>query len=97
MFGSLVLGDTPGDGMAEPAGGAPGESEAGTHTSEPMVGHWTMTKFLIEGVGWAYTIRVVDWYSRKVVGYSIDRHCRYVHSIRKDFYQPKRRIKYHEP
>ena len=35
-----------------------------------------MMKFLIEEVGWVYAVRVVDWYSRKVVGYSVDRHCR---------------------
>ena len=35
-----------------------------------------MTKFLIEEVGWVYLVSVVDWYSRKVVGYSLDVHCR---------------------
>lgn len=35
-----------------------------------------MTKFLSEEVGWLYMVSVVDWYSRKVVGYALDVHCR---------------------
>ena len=30
-----------------------------------------MTKFMIQGVGWAYLHIVLDWYTRKIVGYSI--------------------------
>ncbi|MBU0701168.1 DDE-type integrase/transposase/recombinase, partial [bacterium] len=28
-----------------------------------------MTKFMIEGIGWIYLTVVLDWYSRKIVGY----------------------------
>lgn len=35
-----------------------------------------MTKFLVESIGWFYLVAVVDWYSRKVVGYALDVHCR---------------------
>jgi len=35
-----------------------------------------MTKFIIEEVGWVYMVSIVDWYSRKVVGYSLALHCR---------------------
>lgn len=35
-----------------------------------------MTKFLVDGLGWIYVVAVIDWFSRKVVGYAIDRHCR---------------------
>lgn len=35
-----------------------------------------MTKFLVDELGWIYLVAVVDWFSRKVVGYSVDRHCR---------------------
>jgi len=35
-----------------------------------------MTKFLVESLGWVYVVIVVDWFSRKIVGYSIDRGCR---------------------
>jgi len=35
-----------------------------------------MTKFLVESVGWVYLVVVIDWYSRKVVGYAVDVHCR---------------------
>jgi len=35
-----------------------------------------MTKSLVESVGWVYLVAVIDWYSRKVVGYALDVHCR---------------------
>ncbi len=35
-----------------------------------------MTKFMVENVGWVYLVGIIDWYSRKVVGYAIDTHCR---------------------
>lgn len=35
-----------------------------------------MTKFMVDGLGWIYLVGVVDWYSRKVVGYSLGRDCR---------------------
>jgi len=35
-----------------------------------------MTKFLVESAGWVYLVAVIDWYSRKVVGYALDVHCR---------------------
>ena len=31
-----------------------------------------MTKVLIQGFGWLYVMIVIDWYSKKVVGYNID-------------------------
>jgi len=31
-----------------------------------------MTKFLVEGVGWVYLVVVLDWYTRKLVGYHLD-------------------------
>lgn len=30
-----------------------------------------MTKFLVGPMGWVYLVSVVDWYTRKVVGYSV--------------------------
>ena len=30
-----------------------------------------MTKFLINSVGWVYFVVVLDWYSRKIVGYNL--------------------------
>ncbi len=31
-----------------------------------------MTKFFIQGLGWVYLVVVLDWYSKKVVGYKLD-------------------------
>lgn len=31
-----------------------------------------MTKFMVEGIGWIYLVVVLDWYTRKIVGYHID-------------------------
>jgi len=31
-----------------------------------------MTKFFIQGLGWAYLVVVLDWYSKKVVGHKLD-------------------------
>ena len=35
-----------------------------------------MTKFLIPGLGWAYLVIVLDWFSRKVVGWRLSVRCR---------------------
>jgi putative transposase len=35
-----------------------------------------MTKFKVDNLGWIYLVAVIDWYSRKVVGYAIGRDCR---------------------
>jgi putative transposase len=31
-----------------------------------------MTKFLVEEIGWVYLVVVLDWYTRKIVGYHLD-------------------------
>jgi transposase InsO family protein len=35
-----------------------------------------MTKFLIAGLGWAYLVVVMDWFTRKVVGWRLALRCR---------------------
>ena len=38
--------------------------------------HWwgtDMTKFYINAVGWVYLAIVLDWYSRKIIGYNLSR------------------------
>jgi putative transposase len=35
-----------------------------------------MTKFIIPGLGWAYLVIVLDWFSRKVVGWQLSWRCR---------------------
>lgn len=35
-----------------------------------------MTKFFIPGLGWAYLVIVLDWFSRKVVGWQLSCRCR---------------------
>jgi transposase InsO family protein len=35
-----------------------------------------MTKFIIPGLGWAYLVIVLDWFSRKVVGWQLSCRCR---------------------
>ena len=35
-----------------------------------------MTKFLIPALGWAYLVIVLDWFSRKVVGWQLSVRCR---------------------
>ena len=35
-----------------------------------------MTKFIIPGLGWAYLVVVLDWFSRKVVGWRLSVRCR---------------------
>lgn len=35
-----------------------------------------MTKFIIPGLGWAYLVIVLDWFSRKVVGWQLPWRCR---------------------
>jgi putative transposase len=34
-----------------------------------------MTKFMVDRLGWIYLVAIVDWYSRKVVGYAVGRNC----------------------
>lgn len=35
-----------------------------------------MTKFMVPSVGWVYLMIVLDWFSKKIVGYSISMRCR---------------------
>ena len=35
-----------------------------------------MTKFIIPGLGWAYLVIVLDWFTRKVVGWRLALRCR---------------------
>ena len=35
-----------------------------------------MSKFLVESFGWVYIVAVIDWFSRKVVGYAVGANCR---------------------
>jgi len=35
-----------------------------------------MTKFMIPDLGWAYLVIVLDWFSRKVVGWQLSCRCR---------------------
>jgi putative transposase len=35
-----------------------------------------MTKFIIPGLGWAYLVVVLDWFSRKVVGWQLSLRCK---------------------
>ena len=30
-----------------------------------------MTKFMIQGLGWCYLVIVLDWFTKKIVGYSV--------------------------
>jgi putative transposase len=34
-----------------------------------------MTKVLVEGFGWVYIVIVLDWYTKKIVGYQADLRC----------------------
>lgn len=38
-----------------------------------------MTKIMIRDFGWVYLVVVLDWYSKKIVGYSIDTHSKTNH------------------
>jgi putative transposase len=38
-----------------------------------------MTKVMVDGFGWMYLIIVLDWYSKKIVGYYIGMECRSKH------------------
>lgn len=35
-----------------------------------------MTKFLIDSIGWVYFVIVLDWYTKKIVGWEISLRCR---------------------
>jgi putative transposase len=35
-----------------------------------------MTKFLVNGIGWIYLVVVLDWFTKKVVGYNLNSRCR---------------------
>ncbi len=35
-----------------------------------------MTKFMVPSVGWVYLMIVLDWFSKKIVGYSMNMRCR---------------------
>lgn len=37
-----------------------------------------MTKFFLNGVGWIYLIVILDWYSKKVVGWNVSLRCKTV-------------------
>ena len=34
-----------------------------------------MTKVLVDGFGWAYIVLVVDWYTKRIVGYDASMPC----------------------
>jgi len=38
-----------------------------------------MTKVLINSFGWVYIVLVLDWYTKKIVGYNIDLQCKAKH------------------
>lgn len=38
-----------------------------------------MTKVMVEGFGWMYIVVVLDWYTKKIVGYYAGIHCRSCH------------------
>ena len=48
----------------------------GSGGSKPRVKHpneyWgiDMTKFMVESVGWVYLVVVLDWYTKKIVGWN---------------------------
>ncbi len=35
-----------------------------------------MTKFMVNGIGWIYLVIVLDWFTKKVVGYNLNSRCR---------------------
>jgi len=35
-----------------------------------------MTKFMVDQIGWIYLVVVLDWYTRKIVGYHLDLRCK---------------------
>lgn len=37
-----------------------------------------MTKFFLNGIGWIYLIVILDWYSKKVVGWNVSLRCKTV-------------------
>ena len=38
-----------------------------------------MTKVMVEGFGWMYIVLVLDWYTKKIVGYYVGEQCRSKH------------------
>ncbi len=38
-----------------------------------------MTKVMVEGIGWMYIVAVLDWYTKKIVGYYTGLECRAAH------------------
>jgi transposase InsO family protein len=38
-----------------------------------------MTKVMVEGYGWMYLVVVLDWYTKKIVGYNLGLECRSTH------------------
>ena len=38
-----------------------------------------MTKVIVEGFGWMYTVVILDWYTKKIVGYYAGMQCRSKH------------------
>lgn len=45
-------------------------------------GQWwgiDMTKVMVEGFGWMYIVAVLDWYTKKIVGYYAGMECRAAH------------------
>ena len=53
----------------KPATRTPRSKPKATRTKQ----YWgiDMTKFLVESVGWVYLVIVLDWYTKKIVGYDI--------------------------
>jgi transposase InsO family protein len=49
----------------------PGTSKPRAHKPNQFWGI-DMSKFFVQGLGWLYLVIVLDWFSKKVVGYKID-------------------------
>lgn len=53
-----------------------------THSSKPRATlpnqFWgtDMTKIMIPSYGWVYLVIVLDWYTKKIIGYNLSPHCR---------------------
>ena len=44
-----------------------------------MVGRIDMTKVMVDGFGWMYIVVILDWYTKKIVGYYAGMQCRSEH------------------